>query len=123
MPILGETFVIVGGQKEADYAARLWRFSPKVWDDYVDNPDPRDIQRDAEATIPLEKVKESYIISEDPQKHIKNLQTLIDGGLTHIFIHGGQDDQEKVIEFYGREVLPQIAHERMQLGERIAVGA
>jgi hypothetical protein len=34
--------------------------------------------------------------------------------VTHIFIHSGQEDQEMVIDFYKREVLPNIDHEIMQ---------
>jgi len=40
-------------------------------------------------------------------------------GVTHLYIHSGQAGQEAVIDFYGREVLPHIRHERMQLSELI----
>ncbi len=46
-----EQFVIVGGEAERDAAARLWRFLPKAWTDYVNDPDPRDIEKGALATI------------------------------------------------------------------------
>jgi hypothetical protein len=40
--------------------------------------------------------------------HVQALQRLIDAGVTHIFVHSPQGDQARVIDFYGREVLPHV---------------
>ena len=34
MPVFIEQYVIVGGKKELDEAAELWRFGPKAWNPY-----------------------------------------------------------------------------------------
>jgi F420-dependent hydroxymycolic acid dehydrogenase len=117
MTIHAETFVFVGDKNsaEARHAAEMWRFIPNAWTEFVHNPDPRDIMRKSQAEIPLEKAMESWVAGADPETHIQAIQKLIDGGVTHIYIHSGQDDQERVIDFYGREVLPRVQHERMRV--------
>jgi len=105
-----EQFVIVGGEAERDAAARLWRFLPKAWTEYVNDPDPRDIEKGALATITPEQTAETWVVSTDPQVHTGKLQALIDGGVTHIYVHPGNADQEHAIEFYGKEVLPHLSH-------------
>jgi F420-dependent hydroxymycolic acid dehydrogenase len=45
----------------------------------------------------------------DPGIHIAALQKLFDSGATIVNVHSGQADQRKVIDFYGRSVLPQFA--------------
>lgn len=114
MPVIVEAWAFVGTQDAARQAAQQWRFVPKAWDKYVDNPDPRDIQRQAQRDVPLEEAMEGWAIGGDPQVHIDALQELIDKGATHIFVHSAQDDQERYIEFYGQEVLPNLQHEIMQ---------
>ncbi len=108
LAIVAEQMVIVGDESVAQQYVPLWRFMPKAWDLYVDNPDPRDIQRRAEQDVPLEEVYGSWPVSEDPQVHVAALQKLIDGGVTHIFVHSRQPDQRRVIEFYGQDVLPKL---------------
>ena len=36
------------------------------------------------------------------------LEKAFDGGATEVHIHSGQPDQRRVIEFYGKEVLPRF---------------
>ncbi len=108
LAIVAEQMVIVGDESVAQQYVPLWRFMPKAWNLYVDNPDPRDIQRRAEQDVPLEEVYGSWPVSEDPQVHVAALQKLIDGGVTHIFVHSCQPDQRRVIEFYGQDVLPKL---------------
>jgi TAT-translocated FGD2 family F420-dependent dehydrogenase len=110
-----ESFVFVGKKKDANVAAEKWRFGPKAFTEYLDNPDPRDIQRRAEVDIPLEQVLEGWVIGEDPQVHIDAIQKLVDDGITNIFIHSAQEDQHMVIDFYGEQVLPKVKHQTMQL--------
>lgn len=105
MPVFLEQYVVVGGQKEA---AEYWRFGPKAWNPYYDIRDPQEIQQRAEAEIPLEKVSEGWPVSTDPAVHIKTLQQLFESGATEVHIHAGQKDQQRVIDFYGKEVLPKI---------------
>jgi dTDP-glucose pyrophosphorylase len=48
------------------------------------------------------------VVSEDPGVHVVAIQKLTEMGATDVFIHSGQHDQQRVIEFYGREVLPRL---------------
>lgn len=112
MPILAEHFVIVGGQAEAKEATRFWRFIPKAWDEFVNYADPREIVRQAEATLSDHEVVKNWVVSDDPDEHAQSIQKLFDGGITQVYIHSGQLDQQRVIDFYGREVLPRLRGER-----------
>jgi hypothetical protein len=64
--------------------------------------------RDSEA--PLEKVYGDWPVSTDPAAHVKAISELFASGATIVNIHSGQEDQKRVIEFYGNELLPRIKH-------------
>lgn len=98
MPILAKHFV-VGGEVEKIEAANCWRFIPAAWQEFVENPDPRSILQHAEREIPDDKAAENWTVSEDPDAHITALQQLIDGGMTQIYVHSGQNDQHRAIQF------------------------
>jgi F420-dependent hydroxymycolic acid dehydrogenase len=108
MPVLVEQYVVVGGEKDAKAAAELWRFGPKAFKSYYNIRDPKEIQRRADAEIPLEKVYGDWPVGTDPQAHIKTIADLFSSGATIVNIHSGQADQKRVIDFYGNEVLPRI---------------
>ena len=104
-----EQWMFVGEQAEVGPWANLWRYGPKSWEKYVNNPDPRAIQRQAEQEVPLAEVYQDWPVSTNPAVHVQALQKLLDAGATHIFVHSPQPDQERAIQFYGREVLPRLA--------------
>ncbi len=108
MPVLVEQFVVVGDKSEAEKSAELWRFIPKAFKKYHNNPDPADIQRQAEADLPLEKVYGDWVVGTDPEPHVNAVEQLFESGATIVNIHSGQPDQKKVIEFYGKSVLPKL---------------
>ncbi len=108
MPVFVETYVVVGDKADAEKAAQLWRFGPKAWDPYFNVRDPQEIERRAKAEVPLEKVMEGWPISTDPDVHVKAIMELFDGGATEVHIHSGQPDQKRVVNFYGKEVLPRL---------------
>ncbi len=112
MPILVEHFVVVGGQNKSEEAARLWRFIPNAWTEYVDIPDPREIERRAEKDLPLDQVYSQWIVSEDPEEHAGRIRELLDAGATHIYVHDGQNNQRRCIEFFGNNVLPLLREGR-----------
>jgi F420-dependent hydroxymycolic acid dehydrogenase len=117
MPVLMEMFVVVGGESVAKTAAELWRFIPKAFKGYHDIRDPQQIQERAEAEIPLEQVYDQWLISADPEQHLQKITELFQSGATIVNIHSGQPDQQHVIEFYGRQVIPQLP-QRLQLAAR-----
>jgi TAT-translocated FGD2 family F420-dependent dehydrogenase len=108
MPVLVEQYVVVGGKQDAEAAAELWRFGPKAFKSYYNIRDPEEIQRRADAEIPLEKVYGDWPVGTDPEAHIKTITDLFSSGATIVNIHSGQADQKRVIDFYGKEVLPRI---------------
>ncbi len=108
MPVLVEAFVVVGEQNDAQTAAKLWNFIPKAFKGYHNIPDPAQIERQAQADLPLPKVYGEWTVSTDPAVHVKAIRKLFDSGVTIVNIHSGQPDQHKVLDFYGREVLPQL---------------
>jgi TAT-translocated FGD2 family F420-dependent dehydrogenase len=108
MPTLVEHFVVVGDKSDAEEAAQLWRFLPKAWQPYFNIPDPRTIQERAAAEVPLEEVYKEWPVSTDPEVHAQSLFELFQAGVTEAHVHSGQHDQMRVIDFYGREVLPRV---------------
>jgi len=120
MPIVAEPFVFVGSDKDPELlkAAELWRFTSKAWTKFVNNPDPVDINKQADATVPLEEIYNRWVVSEDAQVHAKALLALFEGGVSQVYVHSGQSDQQKVIDFYGKQVIPLV---RKQLATRASV--
>jgi F420-dependent hydroxymycolic acid dehydrogenase len=108
MPVLVEQYVVVGDKNDAEAAAELWRFGPHAFKSYYNVRDPKEIQRRADAEIPLEKVYSDWPVSTDPAPHIKTVTDLFGSGATIVNIHSGQGDQKRVIDFYGKEVLPRV---------------
>ncbi len=108
MPVLVEAFVVVGGESEARASARLWNFIPKAFKGYQNIPDPAQIEQRAEAELPLPKVYGDWTVSSEPAAHVKAVTDLLDSGVSIVNVHSGQSDQQKVIDFYGSEVLPRV---------------
>ncbi|MCB0109118.1 MAG: TIGR03557 family F420-dependent LLM class oxidoreductase [Caldilineaceae bacterium] len=108
MPILAEHFVVVGGEAEAREAAAQWRFIPKAWDKFVNNPDPRSILQEAKADVGDKQVINQWLVSNDPEEHVQSIRQLFAAGITEVYIHSGQTDQQRVIDFYKRDVLPRL---------------
>ena len=106
MPVLVEQFVAVGSKAEAEQAAELWRFIPKAFKGYHAVRDPAEIQRRAEAEVPIDKVLSSWPLGNDPKRHIEAIEKLFASGATIVNIHVAQNDQKSAIEFYGSKVLP-----------------
>jgi TAT-translocated FGD2 family F420-dependent dehydrogenase len=112
MPVLVESFVVVGDQSQAQVPAKLWNFIPKAFKGYQNIPDPAQIEQRAQAELPLPKVYGDWTVSADPDAHVQGIRKLFDSGVTIVNIHSGQPDQEKVIEFYGKEVLPRVRSQK-----------
>lgn len=113
LEIILETFAVLGTRDEALKGAELWRFIKKPWaPGYLDNPDPADIQRRAEAEITLEEVIADWLVGGQPE-HVEGLQKLFDLGATTVFAHSPQPDQAAFIEWYARKVLPEFGGARV----------
>ncbi len=108
MPVYVEAFVVVGGQKEAEYSAKMWRFIPKAWNPYFNIRDPKEIEDRANKEVDMQQLIKQWTVSTDPEEHVKKLNELFSSGATEVHIHSGQQDQRRVIDFYGSEVLPKL---------------
>jgi TAT-translocated FGD2 family F420-dependent dehydrogenase len=108
MPVLVEQFVIVGNQRDAKDAAEMWRFLPNAFKGYQDIADPAEIQRRATGELTLDKVYSNWSVSTDYGVHVEAIEKLFASGATIVNIHSGQPDQQRVIDFYGSSVLPQL---------------
>ena len=107
MPVLVEHYAVVGGEAEAKEGAELWRFGPTAWE-LLDVHDPREIERRARQASSLDDVHANWTVSDDPAVHIDAIRRLLDHGVTQVFVHAPQQDQARVIEFFGRHVLPRL---------------
>jgi len=108
MPVLVEQYVVVGDESDAKKAAELWRFGPKAFTTYYNVRDPQTIQNRADAEVPLKQVYQEWPVSTDPGPHIAKVQELFQSGVSIVNIHSGQADLKRVIDFYGKEVLPKV---------------
>jgi F420-dependent hydroxymycolic acid dehydrogenase len=106
MPVLVEQFVVVGDKNDARQAAELWRFIPKAFKKYYDITNPAEIERQADADLPLDQVFADWPVSIDPSVHIEAVNNLFESGATIVNVHSGQPNQNKVIAFYADHVLP-----------------
>jgi hypothetical protein len=70
--------------------------------------DPKEIQERADSGVALEKVYGDWPVSTDPAVHARAITELFDSGASIVNIHSDQEDQKRVIEFYGKEVLPRM---------------
>ena len=117
-PILAEAFCVVGGEHERRESIEAWRFLPHAWDRFVDEPDPRRIA-DAARSLPEDEVAKGWTVSEQPEEHIAAISRLFEQGVTEVYVHSGQHDQDRFIDFYGTQVIPEL---KRAVGSVEAVG-
>lgn len=120
MPVLAESFVVVGDKKDAQAPAELWRFLPKAFKSYYNIRDPWEIQRRAEAELPIEEIVSKWVVSTDPEAHAQKIHELFQSGVTIVNVHSGQMEQRKVIDFYGEQVLPRLRRQAGVSGDKVA---
>ncbi|MBV9172697.1 MAG: TIGR03557 family F420-dependent LLM class oxidoreductase [Chloroflexi bacterium] len=109
IPIRVESFVVVGGVPEADDAATLWRFSPIGFAAELYNPDPTSIEQQVTSELSAFDVWRNWTVNLDPQDHIDNIRKHWDAGVDEVWVHSGQQDQARVMDFYARQVLPHLS--------------
>ncbi|NNG35871.1 glucose-6-phosphate dehydrogenase (coenzyme-F420) [Nakamurella aerolata] len=69
--------------------------------------DPIEMQRLADA-LPAERTASRWIVSADPDEHVRRIQTYRDLGFNHLVFHFPGTDQQRAIELYGAAVLPKL---------------
>ena len=60
------------------------------------------------AQVPLERAASRWIVSSDPGEHVEQIETYIDMGFRHLVFHAAGHDQQRFLELYGREILPDL---------------
>ena len=75
--------------------------------DKVGVMDPREMERRA-AALPIEKAASRWIVSSDPDEHVRRIKEYVDFGFTHLVLHLPGPDQAHAIERYGKEILPRL---------------
>jgi TAT-translocated FGD2 family F420-dependent dehydrogenase len=107
MPIFVESFAVVGDDADVDYAAQRWRFvSAPASTNLLYQPNPVTIGQLA-TQGPLPGASTGWAVGTDPGTHISAARRLLDAGATP-FIHAPQPDPQRVIDFYGTKVLPEL---------------
>ena len=107
LPRLCELYIVAGTPEEALPGAELWQFIGGL-DGMMEIPDPREIERRAKEKVDPHAVVRQWTVSLDPDEHVRVLQALGAQGFTHVFLHSPQADQRRVIDFYGKHVLPAL---------------
>lgn len=63
--------------------------------------DPATIEQRADAEIPLQQIIADWPVGTDPEIHVAAIGKLFDSGVSILNVLSGQQDQQKVSEFYG----------------------
>ncbi|MDX2376421.1 glucose-6-phosphate dehydrogenase (coenzyme-F420) [Microbacterium sp. LRZ72] len=69
--------------------------------------DPLEMQRLA-AELPIERAASRFIVSDDPDEHVAEIERYLDLGFRHLVFHDPGHDQEQFLRRYGTEILPRL---------------
>lgn len=69
--------------------------------------DPLEMQRLAKE-LPIEQVASRFIVSDDPDEHVAEIEKYIDLGFRHLVFHDPGHDQAEFLRMYGAEILPRL---------------
>jgi hypothetical protein len=70
---------------------------------------PEQFQQAAEM-VKEEDVAKEVVCGADPVRHIEKIQEYVDAGYDHVYVHQVGPDQEGMLRFYEREILPHFAN-------------
>lgn len=69
--------------------------------------DPEEMERLA-AQLPIERIAKRWIVSSDPDEHVKAIKAYMDYGFDHLVFHAPGDDQSRFLSLYAKEILPRL---------------
>ncbi len=69
--------------------------------------DPEEMERLA-AQLPIERIAKRWIVSSDPEEHVRAIKTYIDYGFDHLVFHAPGDDQSRFLSLYAEHILPRL---------------
>lgn len=67
--------------------------------------DPREIEK-LDERVTEKQLTERYAISNNPDDHIKKIESVFDAGFDHIYIYSVSPNENKCLEMYRNKVLP-----------------
>ncbi|MGI8867408.1 MAG: glucose-6-phosphate dehydrogenase (coenzyme-F420) [Mycobacteriales bacterium] len=69
--------------------------------------DPIEMQRLADE-LSVEQTAKRFIVSTDPDEHVRQIKRYLDLGFTHLVFHAPGPDQDRFLRLYGQEILPRL---------------
>jgi G6PDH family F420-dependent oxidoreductase len=63
----------------------------------------------ASAMVDEDAIAKAIVCGPDPEAHAKAIDTYVDAGFTHVYVHQVGPDQEGFLRFYESEILPRYA--------------
>ena len=71
-------------------------------------PQPKHFEQ-AAALVTEGAVADHFVCGDDPDEHLRQLAAYVDAGYDEVFVNQIGPEQKGFFEFYGREILPQVA--------------
>ncbi|WP_019181381.1 glucose-6-phosphate dehydrogenase (coenzyme-F420) [Microbacterium yannicii] len=86
---------------------RFWAPLALTPDEKMGVDDPIEMQRLGEE-LPIERTASRFIVSTDPDEHVRRIGWYIDRGFRHLVFHDPGHDQATFLRTYGEEILPRL---------------
>jgi coenzyme F420-dependent glucose-6-phosphate dehydrogenase len=111
-PCFGEIHVCFDpDERKAQHLAHeIWPVVGLPGQLYSELPLPSLFEKTSEL-VSVEQVAALLPCGPDPEKHLNAIREYIKAGFDQIYIHQIGPEQEQFMDFYAREILPQIARE------------
>ncbi len=84
-----------------------WAALALTQEEKVGVEDPIEMERLSDA-LPVERTVSRWIVSSDPDEHVRALRQYLDLGFSHMIFHAPGPDQERFLRLYAQEVLPRL---------------
>ena len=91
-----------------EHAHRLWPNAGLPGEMSQILPTPEHFEQASELVTP-EMTKQSVTAGNDPEQHLRQVQEYADAGFDELYVANMGPHHQQMIEFYGREVLPQLS--------------
>lgn len=109
LPKYGQITVCVAKDEKTavKMAHKYWPNAALTGTLHQDLPTPQTFES-AVKTVREEDIAESIICGNDPRKHHEAIQSFMDAGFDHIYVHQVGPDQEIFFKFYHEQILPEF---------------
>ena len=83
----------------------IWAALALPAEDKVDVHNPREMEERARKVRDPER---RWLVSDDPDEHLEQIQPYLDLGFNHLVFHAPGDDQSRFLELYAERILPRL---------------